>query len=55
VGAWDDKVYAFGRGPAQLVEMDSAGSGSVVNVFSDISNGWSGAGVTTKAKITVIK
>lgn len=54
-GAWDDKFYAFSRNPAQLVEIDSTGAATIVNSFGSIANGWSGAGVTTKAKITVIK
>jgi len=55
VGAWDDKSYAFSRSPAQLVQIDSTGAGLVINEFPAITNGWSGACVTTKAKITVIK
>jgi hypothetical protein len=54
-GAWDDSFYAFSRSPAQLVQIDSSGNGTVVDAFPAISNGWSGACVTTKAKITVIK
>jgi hypothetical protein len=54
-GAWDDKFYAFSRSPAQLVQFDSTGASTVINEFPSITNGWSGACVTTKAKITVIK
>lgn len=55
LGAWGDKSYAFSRNPAQLVEIDGAGTGTVINAFPAITNGWSGACVTTKAKITVVK
>jgi hypothetical protein len=55
LGAWDDESYAFSRGPAQLVQIDGAGTGTVINDFPSITNGWSGACVTTKAKISVIK
>ncbi len=58
VGAWNDSVYAFARAsgttPAQLVIVNGSGAGSVVKTFGDISSGWSGAGVTTKATITVL-
>ena len=55
VGAWDDTVYAFGRNPAQLVGINGSGAGASLETFSSITNGWSGAGVTTKAKISVIR
>ncbi len=70
LGAWEDKVYAFSRSykgsstaaslPPQLVQMDVTGSGTVLKSFGtgatpDFANGWSGAGVTTKAKISVIR
>lgn len=63
VGAWEDKVYGFtyattgsGAVPAQLIEVDATGQGSLVQVFSTLtSGGWTGAGVSTKAQITVIQ
>lgn len=58
VGAWNDKVYAFSRvsssTAAQLVTIDSTGKGTLVQSFSQITAGWSGAGVTTKANVTVL-
>jgi hypothetical protein len=58
VGAWDSHVYAFSRSsgttPAQLIEIDNLGNGQVVQSFNQISGGWSGAGVTTSAKITFL-
>ena len=58
VGAWNDSVFAFARAssstPAQLVVIDGTGAGKVVKTFGDISAGWSGAGVTTKAPISVL-
>jgi hypothetical protein len=59
VGAWQDKVYAFSRkggdggAPAQLVEIDGTGVGTSIKSFPNITSGWSGAGVTTTATITV--
>lgn len=58
VGAWQDKVYAFSRAqtngaPAQLVAIDGNGTGSSIKTFANITKGWSGAGVTTKAAITI--
>ncbi len=58
VGAWNDKVYAFSRAsgttPARLLTIDSTGKGTLVQSFSQITAGWSGAGVTTKAQVTVL-
>ena len=58
VGAWNDAVFAFARAsgstPAQLISIDSTGSGQVVQTFNQITAGWSGAGVTTNAKVTVL-
>jgi len=58
VGAWNDSVFAFSRSsgstPAQLVVINATGVGSVVKTFGEISGGWSGAGVTTKAPISII-
>jgi hypothetical protein len=60
VGAWEDKIYGFTYAstgvPAQLIQVDSTGQGSLVQVFSSLtSGGWTGAGVSTKAQITVIQ
>lgn len=70
LGAWDDKVYAFSRNyngstsspavPPELVSIDASGTATVLQKFESagtpqFTNGWSGAGVTTKAKISVIK
>jgi hypothetical protein len=61
IGAWGNSVYAFSRAsstgsqPAQLVQVGSAGTGSVLQSFANISSGWSGAGVTTKASVTVVQ
>ncbi len=58
VGAWNSSVYAFSRGsttsPAKLIEIGASGTGSVLQQFSQITAGWSGAGVTTKAPVTVL-
>jgi hypothetical protein len=58
VGAWNDSVYAFARAssgtPAELVRIDGSGHGTVLQTFGQISAGWSGAGVTTAAPITVL-
>ncbi|MGH7295110.1 MAG: hypothetical protein ACRELB_09265, partial [Polyangiaceae bacterium] len=57
VGAWGNSVYAFARAgssgnpPAQLVQVQGSGAGSVLQTFSNITAGWSGAGVTTKAQV----
>lgn len=60
VGAWGDKVFAFSRvkggdagAPAQLVQIDGTGVGTSLQTFAGITAGWSGAGVSTKATITV--
>ena len=63
VGAWDDKVYAFSFAdksvtppiPAQLISIDGTGVGTVLQKFDTLVGGWSGAGVTTKAKVSIIK
>jgi len=61
IGAWGSEVYAFSREgssgspPAQLVQVGSGGSGSVLQSFGSITGGWSGAGVTTKATVTVVQ
>lgn len=66
VGAWGDKVYAFQRvstsggvTTALLVEVSLAdGKGTKVLDFPEVAtakNGWSGAGVTTSAKVFIPK
>ena len=39
---------------AQLVEVGMSGTGTSLKQFPNISSGWSGAGVTTSASITVV-
>ncbi|MEO7096480.1 MAG: hypothetical protein ABI175_24690 [Polyangiales bacterium] len=67
IGAWSSSVFAFTRcsggtpctKPSQLIEVSlTTGAGTVVKGFTDIDakgNGWSGAGVSTKAKIDLPK
>ncbi len=62
IGAWGDKVYAFGRNstqapvvPAQLIEVSGNGDGVALQAFDKIDRGWSGAGVTTRAVIQVVR
>ncbi len=62
MGAWGDRVYAFARAQtdpqavaAQLIEVSGSGTGTPLEAFPDISYGWSGAGVTTRAKIDIIR
>jgi hypothetical protein len=58
IGAWGNSVYAFSRASggnsAQLVEVGMSGTGTPLKQFPNISSGWSGAGVTTSASITVV-
>lgn len=62
VGAWNDSVYAFSRAhtvnsqliPAQLIQIGASGVGTSLQTFSSISAGFSGAGVTTSAPVTVL-
>jgi hypothetical protein len=59
IGAWGSEVYAFTYGsktvsPA-LVSIDGSGVGVTDQSFGALSSGWTGAGVTTKAAITVIQ
>jgi hypothetical protein len=58
LGAWGNAAYGFAReqssSPAQLVEIDgTTGAGASLQTFPSITSGWSGAGVTTKASISV--
>jgi hypothetical protein len=61
IGAWGNSVYAFSRAsstgstPAQLVQVGSTGTGVSLQSFANITSGWSGAGVTTKAPISVVQ
>jgi hypothetical protein len=60
IGAWGSNVYAFSRAstsgstPAQLVQVVSSGTGTSLQTFANITEGWSGAGVTTKAPVTIV-
>jgi hypothetical protein len=60
VGAWGSSVYAFSRASgssteAQLIQIDSTGAGTSLQSFPNITAGWSGAGVTTKAQVSVLQ
>ncbi|GAC1353071.1 MAG: hypothetical protein NVS3B20_22510 [Polyangiales bacterium] len=59
LGAWEDKVFGFTfastTAPAQLISIDGTGVGTKLQQFDMLVGGWSGAGVTTKAKISVVK
>lgn len=61
IGAWGNNVYAFSREqgggstPAQLVQIGSSGIGMSLQSFPNISSGWSGAGVTTAAPVTIVQ
>jgi hypothetical protein len=61
LGAWGNVVYGFtladakSSTPASLVSIGAAGAGTVLQSFPAVTNGWSGAGVSTKATITVIQ
>jgi len=58
IGAWGNSVYAFSRASggnsAQLVQIGMSGTGTSLQTFTNITSGWSGAGVTTTAPITVV-
>lgn len=59
IGAWNDSVYAFARlgsnnVPAQLIQIGANGVGKSLQSFPNITVGWSGAGVTTNAPVTVL-
>jgi hypothetical protein len=59
LGAWEGTVFAFARKdtanmtPLLLTIDPTTGKGSVVSSAFSFTNGWSGAGVTTSATITV--
>jgi hypothetical protein len=59
LGAWEGNVYAFARKntknttPLLLTINTTTGAGTVVSSAFTFTNGWSGAGVTTSALITV--
>ena len=63
VGAWNNDLFAFQRGSstvkAQLISVSlDTGKATVIRDFPEITsagNGWSGAGVTTSAKISLPK
>ena len=58
LGAWEGSVYGFQRGatatPPALLSLDTTnGKGTKVSSGFTFTNGWSGAGVTTKVTVTV--
>ena len=59
LGAWEGEVFGFQRGNSSgkspsLISIDTmTGVGKVIDSSFTFSNGWSGAGVTTKVTITV--
>jgi hypothetical protein len=60
LGAWEGDVYGFGRHqttnsiPPQLVSISTSnGAGALVSNSFNFTNGWSGAGVTTKVTINL--
>jgi hypothetical protein len=54
LGAWGNAREQSTSSPAQLVQIDgTTGAGSSLQTFPSITSGWSGAGVTTKATISV--
>jgi hypothetical protein len=58
LGAWQGEVFAFQRGSSSkspsLIGVDTmSGTGTVLDKSFMFSNGWSGAGVTTKVTVTV--
>jgi hypothetical protein len=58
LAAWQGDVFGFTRGsgtkPAKLLSIDTtSGAGAPVPGAASVTNGWSGAGVTTKVTITV--
>ena len=61
IGAWGANVYAFSRNdtksgePAKLLQIDGTGAASELQSFPAITAGWSGAGVTSAATITIIQ
>jgi hypothetical protein len=61
IGAWEANVYAFSRNdtksgePAKLLQIDGTGAATELQSFPAITAGWSGAGVTSAATITVIQ
>lgn len=59
LGAWEGSVFAFQRGraggksPALLSIDTKSGAGTVIDSSFGFTNGWSGAGVTTKVTVNV--
>ncbi len=59
LGAWEGTVFAFSRGggagksPSLLSIDTTSGAGSVIDASFSFTNGWSGAGVTTKVTVSV--
>ena len=58
IGAWNHSVYAFERmgstTPAQLIIIGPDGKGTPIKTFPGLTAGWSGAGVTTAATVTIL-
>ena len=60
IGAWQDKVFGFtdasskGGTQAELISIGADGNGASLASFPSVTQGWTGAGVTTKASITII-
>ena len=61
LGAWGGEVYAFSRNygsnptspPALLTIDTTTGAGTVITSSFNFTNGWSGAGVTTKTTVNI--
>jgi hypothetical protein len=59
LGAWEGNVFGFQRGngsgksPALIGVNTTSGTGTLIDSSFTFSNGWSGAGVTTKVTINV--
>ena len=58
LGVWDKAVFGFTRhtgmvGPTLITIDTTTGAGTMVADGFSFSNGWSGAGVTTKVVVSV--
>lgn len=58
LGAWQGNVFGFARGggsrmPALLGVDTTSGAGTIIDSSFSFTNGWSGAGVTTKVTVNV--
>jgi len=59
LGAWEGSVFAFGRSsgsnPPSLVSVNTTtGAGNVITSAFSFTDGWSGAGVSTRTTVTVV-